>query len=648
MYPIPCFYIIISNNPLANSISLTSLGTCLKGGKAQLIWSVVPEGADLHDITFTPDKPTIVSVDPTGLVSFLEDGDFIITMSAKTGKGDEEKTLTAQINGHIDTLRIDVDPIGSRRINDRFWFVYKGDPSLLNSPAPKPNMIGFNISPAEVMEEDDFYVTAVSETPDILSLDPNGIITCVSKGVGHCGMKGTYKDVTVTTLTDVYVDIAPQLINPTAVANSYGDVKIAWDVQFPSSGDIYTVEVYDSEGMEVVWSKKTKDTFVFFDVTESVPIFGFAPIYLKVVIKGSNPETQAVSPDSNITVDDSFVKEVLVFAGGDNAAAHFNSFSGRDKTTQSATTARNKYARSKGFYPAEVLPINATFITSCAEAQANSSTGLATNYWYDVSSSTAGPCLTQFLAKVKPYKDKIKAVFWSLGEQDAIVAAAKQEGKHSDDARFQAAMTAIFENIRSVITNPEAKIVLQTLGRCFDGNVEVGGVEWYRYRNIQQQLVVDSKGEVIIGSWVDGAGNYGNYVVSGAGDGLRIHYRPTIYKNAAISLANMEDLSSTPPAWVDMKVPSGGKAVRQANQDILLSWDTRDYNKFFIVNFDVLTGAVISQQTLTTNSYTFTYADQVKQYGYAAGTVLFGVAYVQTTSKGDITSPLAKFNINVS
>lgn len=646
MYPIPCFYIIISNNPLANSISLTSLGTCLKGGKAQLIWSVVPEGADLHDITFTPDKPTIVSVDPTGLVSFLEDGDFIITMSAKTGKGGEEKTLTAQINGHIDTLRIDVDPIGSRSINDRFWFVYKGDPSF-DPGNPNPNMIGFNISPAEVMEEDDFYVTAVSETPDILSLAPSGIITCVSKGVGHCGMKGTYKDVTVTTLTDVYVDIAPALINPTAVANSYGDVKIAWDVQFPSSDDIYTVEVYDSEGMEVVWSKKTKDTFVFFDVTESVPIFGFAPTYLTVHIKGSNPETQPIAFNNNVTVDDSFVKEALVFAGGDNAAAHFNYFSGRDKTSQSATVARNKYASHKGFYPAEVLPINATFIASCAEAQANSSTGTPTNYWYDVSSSTAGPCLTQFLAKVKPYKDKIKAVFWSLGEQDAMVAAAKQEGKHSDDARFQTAMTAIFENIRSVIADPEVKIVLQTLGRCFDDSVEVGGVEWYRYRNIQQQLVVNSSGGVIIGSWVDGAESYGNYV-SSAESFLRIHYRPTIYKNAAISLANMEDLSSTPPTWVDMKVPSGGTAVGQANQDILLSWVSSGYNKFFLVNFDVLTGNVISQQKLTTNSYTFTHADQVKQYGYAAGTVLFGVAYVQTTSKGDITSPLAKFSILVS
>lgn len=647
MYPIPCLYIITSNKPKVKFLNLTPLGMCLKGGKAQLSWTVDPEGADLHDITFTSETPSTVSVDSNGLVSFLEEGDYLITMRGKSGKGNEEEVFAAQVNGHIDTLRIDVDPIGSRSINDRFWFVYKGDPSF-DPGNPNPNMIGFNISPADVMEEDDFYVTAVSETPDILNLAPSGIITCVSKGVGQCGMKGTYKDVTVTTLTDVYVDIAPALINPTAVANRYGDVKIAWDVQFPSSDDIYTVEVYDPKMPDPVWSKKTKDTFVFFDVTESVPIFGFAPTYLDVVIKGSNPETQPISPDKNITVDDSFVKEVLVFAGGDNAAAHFNSFSGRSKTSQSATVARNEYALSKGFYPAEVLPIDATFITSCAEAQANSSTGLATNYWYDVSSSTAGPCLTQFLAKVKPYKDKIKAVFWSLGEQDAMVAAAKQEGKHSDDARFQAAMTAIFENIRSVITNPEAKIVLQTLGRCFDDDVEVGGVEWYRYRNIQQQLVANSKGKVIIGSWVDGADHYGNYVVSGAGGGLRIHYRPTIYKNAAISLANMEDLSSTPPAWVDMKVPMGGKAVRQANQDILLSWDTRDYNKFSIVNFDVLTGAVISQQTLTTNSYTFTYADQVKQYGYAAGTVLFGVAYVQTTSKGDITSPLAKFNINVS
>ena len=203
MYPIPCFYIIISNNPLANSISLTSLGTCLKGGKAQLIWSVVPEGADLHDITFTPDKPTIVSVDPTGLVSFLEDGDFIITMSAKTGKGDEEKTLTAKISGHIDTLRINVDHrTAVKSINDRFWFVYNRDPSFDPS---NPNMIGFDISPEKVMEEDDFYVTAVSETPKILSLAPTGIITCVREGRGYCGIKGTYKDVTVTTLTDVLV-----------------------------------------------------------------------------------------------------------------------------------------------------------------------------------------------------------------------------------------------------------------------------------------------------------------------------------------------------------------------------------------------------------------------------------------------------------
>ncbi len=645
MYPIPCFYIIISNNPLANSISLTSLGTCLKGGKAQLIWSVVPEGADLHDITFTPDKPTIVSVDPTGLVSFLEDGDFIITMSAKTGKGDEEKTLTAQINGHVDTLRIDVDPIGSRSVGDRFWFVYKGDPSF-DPSNPNPNMIGFDVYPGDIMQEDDFYVQTVTENPDILSVATSGIVTCSQSGIAKCGLKGVYKDVSSTGLSEVYVDVTPTLSNLSTIANSYGDVKISWDVTAPADNDTYTVEVLDANDGSILWSTTTKNTYEFFDITESIPLYGFVPTYLKVRVKSTKAD--AITFDNNVLTDDSFVKEVLVFAGGDNAAAHFNSFSGRDQSSQSATVARNEYALSKGLRPAEVLPINATFATSCAEAQANSSTGLATNYWYDVSSSKQGPCLTQFLAKVKPYEDKVKAVFWSLGEQDAMVAAAKEEGKHSDDARFQSAMTAIFDDIRSSFTNPEAKIVLQTLGRCFDDGVEVGGVEWYRYRNIQQQLVADSHGEIIIGSWVDGAEDYGNYVVSGSGGGLRIQYRPTIYKNAAISLANMEDLSSTPPTWVDMKVPSGGKAVRQANQDILLSWDTRDYNKFSLVNFDVLTGDVISQQTLTTNSYTFTYADQVKQYGYAAGTVLFGVAYVQTTSKGDITSPLAKFNINVA
>ena len=205
MYPIPCFYNTIINKIAAQAIILQPIGIALKGSSKKLAYAVYPEGADIYDITFEANTPDSVSVNKDGEISFISEGYFSILMTAKT-VGDI--TLSDVITGHVEELRLDVDHIGIRSIGDRFWFVYRGDPSFDQG---NPNMIGFNIFPPKVMEEDDFYVTAVSETPYILSLAPSGIITCVRAGIGHCGIKGTYKDVTATALTDVDVgaQIAP-------------------------------------------------------------------------------------------------------------------------------------------------------------------------------------------------------------------------------------------------------------------------------------------------------------------------------------------------------------------------------------------------------------------------------------------------------
>lgn len=49
---------------------------------------------------------------------------------------------------------------------------------------------------------------------------------------------------------------------------------------------------------------------------------------------------------------------------------------------------------------------------------------------------------------------------------------------------------------------------------------------------------------------------------------------------------------------------------------------------------------------LDTNTYTFTYADQVEQYGFAAGTTVFDVAHYDADN--DVLSPLVRFTVNVT
>ncbi|HAN6305573.1 TPA: hypothetical protein IF028_004397 [Escherichia coli] len=202
--------------------------------------------------------------------------------------------------------------------------------------------------------------------------------------------------------------------------------------------------------------------------------------------------------------------------------------------------------------------------------------------------------------------------------------------------------------MRTIVPASQAKIVWQILGRSYLYGVEVNGVDWQKYRNVQRTIST-ARDDVIIGSWVDGAERYSGYVYEEGIDG-RIHYISSVYQTAATKLAKSAadgtDLTSASPVWVDMSVPTGGAAVRQANQDAIVSWEPAGYTKHYFRNVNVLTAAILTEQTLDTNTYTFTYADQVEQYGFAAGTTVFDVAHYDADN--DVLSPLVRFTVNVT
>lgn len=628
MYPIPLFMSTTSASVVtATSITTSSIGIAIVGGKKQLTYTVTPEDGALFDIAFSSSDNTKMVIDNSGMMEFVAEGGFDAIMTAKNNLG---AVLTDQSGGYASELSVYTESLSAMDVGTTQQLVA-------------------TISPEGAKDLPDMVITYTTTDPEVATVSPTGLITALKDGGCRIGCTATYQGTVVASdRSYLGVNAIPVISNVTAVANSYGDVRVAWDVTDPLDGDTYTVEVLDLSNNSVQWTTTTTNTHAYFDISDSIPLYGFAPTYLKISVKST--KAAAVIFNDSIATDDSFIKEVIVFAGQDNVNAHFTELSGANKAAMSSTTARNAYATQRGLANAEVLPLNAASGSSAADKYADDKAGTGTpdNYWYDLDNTADGPCLTNFITKVTPYASKVKAIIWGQGENDAVSASSTVAGRYSNTTRYHDATIAIFDKMRTIVPASQAKIVWQILGRSYLYGVEVNGVDWQKYRNVQRTIST-ARDDVIIGSWVDGAERYSGYVYEEGIDG-RIHYISSVYQTAATKLAKSAadgtDLTSTSPVWVDMAVPTGATATSQPNQDTILAWDAQGYSKHYFRNINVLTASVLTEQTLNTNSYTFTYADQVEQYGFAAGTTIFDVAYYDEAN--DVLSPLVRFNVNVT
>jgi hypothetical protein len=628
MYPIPLFMSTTSASVVtATSITTSSIGIAIVGSKKQLTYTVSPEDGALFDIAFSSSDNTKMVIDNSGMMEFVAEGGFDAIMTAKNNLG---AVLTDQSGGYASELSVYTESLSAMDVGTTQQLVA-------------------TISPEGAKDLPDMVITYTTTDPEVATVSPTGLITALKDGNCRIGCTATYQGTVVASDSSYLgVNAIPVISNVTAVANSYGDVRVAWDVADPLDGDTYTVEVLDLSNNSVQWTTTTTNTYAYFDISDSIPLYGFAPTYLKISVKST--KAAAVIFNNSIATDDSFIKEVIVFAGQDNVNAHFTELSGANKAAMSSTTARNAYATQRGLANAEVLPLNTASGSSAADKYADDKAGTGTpdNYWYDLDNTADGPCLTNFITKVTPYASKVKAIIWGQGENDAVSASSTVAGRYSNTTRYHDATIAIFDKMRTIVPASQAKIVWQILGRSYLYGVEVNGVDWQKYRNVQRTIST-ARDDVIIGSWVDGAERYSGYVYEEGIDG-RIHYISSVYQTAATKLAKSAadgtDLTSTSPVWVDMAVPTGATATSQSNQDTILAWDAQGYSKHYFRNINVLTASVLTEQTLNTNSYTFTYADQVEQYGFAAGTTVFDVAYYDEAN--DVLSPLVRFNVNVT
>lgn len=434
-----------------------------------------------------------------------------------------------------------------------------------------------------------------------------------------------------------------QPVNVLAFKNSWGDVRITFDVNNYKVGTKFEVQVLNSAGIYPLWTQVTEDKFVNISVNElaTANISGS----LKIVVIPSDGDNSVVL-DIDPVLNDNFVNTVIFFAGQSHALAHFTALSGANAKHDlvSATTLRNKYAQEKNVHPATVLPVAIAWGSSAADKLGQSDTNINdTNYWYDLDADVNGTRLNQALATIDQYASiPNKLLLWSQGSADAD-ASGLPPPLLSNTTRYTNATKKILQKLLAVLP-ATTKVYWQILGRKYNGVVpqEVFGLERYNYRQAQISLITEDTRSVV-GSWTIGGERSSGYINE---QNIWAHHTPAVYHSIAKDIGEAMgkglDRIDSPPLWITLN-PVQDIVASRSGEDIVVEWSANtNYNKYFVTQYNVLDGSVIYSREATGTSDTFTAAEQRAVYEYTAGTIK--VSVVGYNIANDVYGPTVTYN----
>jgi len=146
---------------VANSIATDSIGVAIVGATKQLTWTIDPPNAEIYDLQFSSSHPEFATVDANGLMTFVAEGGFDITMTAKTGTS--ATTLTDTSGGYASTMGMSTDSLSAMTVGDTKQLVY-------------------TVTPAGVENLDGYSISFSSEDPAVATVSSTGLITAVADG----------------------------------------------------------------------------------------------------------------------------------------------------------------------------------------------------------------------------------------------------------------------------------------------------------------------------------------------------------------------------------------------------------------------------------------------------------------------------------
>lgn len=163
------------SSPTATSIITGSIGIAIVGGTKQLTWAISPPDATITDKVFSSSNTGVMTVDGNGLMSFISEGGFDVTMSAKNNLG---TTLSDSSGGYASVLSVYTDSLNAMDVGTTQKLVA-------------------TISPSGAETLPDMVITYTTTDSSVATVDSNGIITGVGDGGCRIGCTATYQGVVV-------------------------------------------------------------------------------------------------------------------------------------------------------------------------------------------------------------------------------------------------------------------------------------------------------------------------------------------------------------------------------------------------------------------------------------------------------------------
>lgn len=440
--------------------------------------------------------------------------------------------------------------------------------------------------------------------------------------------------------------------------SSYGDIFLTFYPNDDPTRHVYNIEIMASaespqvvRGIHVV-SPRLYGPFVrvVYPLASVIKDFGADQEFLTWRMRVDDLDGVYGYSGRIVFDDEGLVQTVFVWLGQSNAYGQFDRLSGASRDLVAANTFRQRYADLTGVDDTTVLPLNASMGSASADKLAAEllPDGSQENYWWDLDAGLPGPRLTEAIAKMLPYRDKIERCIWAGGETDVGATDPLATGRLSTPVRFKASLLAIFAYIRSELDLPDLVISFQVIGRAYWGDDqetarEILGVSYKAYRDIQIEIAEEEE-KVVISSWIRGAEGIGGYIKEDGNAGW-IHYAHDVYHTCAEDHATAfaEDIDRTDfkPPWVLLEAPTGIAFDRNDGNDIVVTWDAALDATWGVRCYSIMTGdLLLSADDLAAPTWTFARADQLAAYGQLASFVSIDVFRVIP----GVTGPAAAYD----
>ncbi|MBR4455127.1 MAG: Ig domain-containing protein [Solobacterium sp.] len=216
-----------------DSVSVSSTSVRLKniGDTYKLAAIISPGNASNKNVTWSSNKPSVVTVDGNGTLRAVANGSAKVTV--KTDDGGKTAVCTVRVgDGGIALEDIDVDPYNA---------TIKVGQTLQLKVIYKPS------------DASDKKVTWDTSDPRIATVDQNGLVVGVSKGTAEITVKshdGGYTDKCKVTVQSNYVEVEKVVLSQHVIIMNQGETRVLTATVLPTN----------AQNKRVVWS--TENTFI--------------------------------------------------------------------------------------------------------------------------------------------------------------------------------------------------------------------------------------------------------------------------------------------------------------------------------------------------------------------------------------------------